>query len=72
MYLLKNILNVSIRIPYDKNVIGVLQNFKWESAMSIDKHSFGFRRNANLSQYLTSKELIAFVVKTVSCGGRLF
>ncbi|XP_057333239.1 alpha-L-fucosidase [Microplitis mediator] len=50
---------------------GVLQKHKWENAMTIDKKSWGYRRNADLSQYLTTAELIKELVITVSCGGNL-
>jgi hypothetical protein len=51
------------------NFIGVLQKHKWENAMTIDKHSWGFRREAKLADILTYEELIEQLVSTVSCGG---
>lgn len=39
--------------------------------MTIDKKSWGFRRNAALNEYLTTEELIKELVITVSCGGNL-
>nr|XP_018901914.1 PREDICTED: alpha-L-fucosidase [Bemisia tabaci] len=48
---------------------GKLQKYKFENAMTIDKQSWGYRRNAKLSEYYTSEELIAELVTTVSCGG---
>lgn len=39
--------------------------------MTIDKKSWGFRRNAVLSEYLTLPELVKELVITVSCGGNL-
>eukprot|EP00092_Neocalanus_flemingeri_P026849 GFUD01029105.1.p1 GENE.GFUD01029105.1~~GFUD01029105.1.p1 ORF type:complete len:519 (+),score=132.75 GFUD01029105.1:145-1557(+) len=50
---------------------GVLQNHKWENAMTIDKESWGFRRNMKLSDILTMEELITELAVTVSCGGNL-
>ncbi|XP_030757345.1 alpha-L-fucosidase-like isoform X2 [Sitophilus oryzae] len=50
---------------------GVLQAHKWENAMTIDKKSWGFRRNAVLDDYLTANELITTLARTVSCGGNL-
>lgn len=39
--------------------------------MTIDKKSWGFRRNAVLSEYFTLPELIKELVITVSCGGNV-
>jgi len=50
---------------------GKLQNHKWENAMTIDQSSWGFRREAQLSDYLTTDELITTLAETVSCGGNL-
>lgn len=50
---------------------GVLQEHKWENAMTIDKKSWGFRRNAALSEYMTIEELITTLAMTISCGGNL-
>ncbi|KAL8589411.1 hypothetical protein ACOMHN_021563 [Nucella lapillus] len=50
---------------------GVKQNHKFENAMTIDKDSWGFRRNADLKDYLTVEDLISTFVVTVSCGGNM-
>ncbi|XP_015509489.1 alpha-L-fucosidase isoform X1 [Neodiprion lecontei] len=50
---------------------GVLQPHKWENCMTIDRNSWGFRRNAVLADYLSLKELVHELVVTVSCGGNL-
>ena len=44
---------------------GVKQNHKFENAMTIDKYSWGFRRNARLEDYLTMDELIHTFIVTV-------
>lgn len=49
--------------------LGTLQTRKWENAMTIDRVSWGYRRNANLNEFLTIDELIAEFVTTISCGG---
>ena len=51
--------------------LGKLQAHKWENAMSIDKVSWGFRRNADLNDYFSLKDLIKELVITVSCNGNL-
>ncbi|XP_068671840.1 alpha-L-fucosidase-like [Montipora foliosa] len=50
---------------------GKLQKKKWENAMTIDALSWGFRREANLNDFLSIQELIKQLVTTVSCGGNL-
>nr|CAH7755772.1 unnamed protein product [Callosobruchus chinensis] len=50
---------------------GILQKHKWENAMTIDRKSWGFRRDANLSDFFTIEELLYELASTVSCGGNL-
>lgn len=48
-----------------------LQKHKWENALTIDKYSWGFRREATIDQYLSIEDLVAQLVITVSCGGNM-
>ncbi|XP_014681614.1 PREDICTED: alpha-L-fucosidase-like [Priapulus caudatus] len=56
---------------HDRYNPGSLQNHKWENCMTIDKHSWGYRRDAKLEDYMTIEELIENLASTVSCGGNL-
>lgn len=55
----------------DKYNPGVLQKRKWENAMTIDKYSWGYRRRANINDYLTLKDITKVIATTVSCGGNV-
>jgi len=48
-----------------------LQNHKWENALTLDRKSWGYRRNMKLSDVLTMGEIIENLVSTVSCGGNM-
>jgi len=50
---------------------GVLQEHKWENAMTLDQFSWGYRRDAQISEYLTIEKLLQTMAETVSCGGNL-
>lgn len=50
---------------------GVLQNHKWENAMTLDALSWGLRRNSDIGEYLTDAQVISELVTTVACGGNL-
>lgn len=39
--------------------------------MTIDRKSWGFRRNAKLEDYYTISELLHELASTVSCGGKI-
>ena len=56
---------------HDRYMPGTLQAHKWENAMTIDKHSWGYRRDAALHDFKTTEEIIATLAQTVSCGGNL-
>jgi alpha-L-fucosidase len=50
---------------------GYLVKHKWENAFTIDKSSWGFRRTANLEDYMTIEEILKQVVTTISTGGNV-
>lgn len=51
--------------------LGTLQPHKWENCFTIDRKSWGFRRNAMLSDYFLTPDLIKEMVTTISCGGNM-
>lgn len=50
---------------------GVLQPHKWENCMTLDKQSWGYRRNAKATDYLTIHDVISELAQTVSCRGNI-
>ncbi|XP_071815084.1 alpha-L-fucosidase-like isoform X2 [Apostichopus japonicus] len=50
---------------------GVLQKHKWENAMTIDKTSWGYRRDTKYSDFLTMDEITQTLAETISCGGNM-
>ncbi|XP_050730393.1 alpha-L-fucosidase-like [Eriocheir sinensis] len=50
---------------------GVLQPHKWENCMTVDRRSWGFRREAALADYRTIHELLTELASTISCGGNM-
>ncbi|XP_072028820.1 alpha-L-fucosidase-like [Amphiura filiformis] len=56
---------------HDRYNPGTLQKHKWENCMTIDKRSWGYRREAPLADYLTMDDITQILAETVSCGGNL-
>jgi len=54
---------------HDRYNPGTLQKHKWENCMTVDKFSWGYRRNAHLSDYLTADEIVQTLSETVRYVG---
>ncbi|XP_063920402.1 plasma alpha-L-fucosidase-like [Zophobas morio] len=50
---------------------GHLLPHKWENCMTVDKVSWGYRRNAVSRDILSIHELITTLTETISCGGNI-
>ena len=50
---------------------GKKQTHKWENAMTLDYHSWGYRRNAAASDYMPLPELLTQLVSTIAYGGNI-
>ncbi|XP_077864266.1 alpha-L-fucosidase-like, partial [Saccoglossus kowalevskii] len=50
---------------------GVLQKRKWEDCTTVDRGSWGYRRNVDLSSYLTMDDITDTLAEVVSCGGNM-
>lgn len=50
---------------------GKLMPRKWENCMTLDKYSWGFRRNTRLDDVRSMEEVITLMARTISCGGNL-
>ncbi|XP_052677337.1 alpha-L-fucosidase-like isoform X2 [Crassostrea angulata] len=50
---------------------GKLQKRKWENAMTLDRYSWGFRRDASIADFLSMEELLETVLNTISYGGNI-
>jgi alpha-L-fucosidase len=44
---------------------------KWENAMTLDKDSWGFRYNFDMSNVISIENLLEEIITTVSCGGNI-
>ncbi|CAH1710008.1 unnamed protein product [Aphis gossypii] len=55
----------------DRYQPGKVISRKWENAMTIDKYSWGYRRNARALDVFSIQNLITQLVETVSFGGNL-
>jgi alpha-L-fucosidase len=50
---------------------GKVQTHKWENAMTLDYHSWGYRRNARAGDYMPLDQLLEQLVSTVAFGGNI-
>jgi len=55
----------------DKYNPGHLVNHKWENCMTLDRDSWGYRRNVQASDVLSMYELTKTLAETISCGGNM-
>jgi len=53
----------------DRFLPSSLVGHAWENAFTLDTQSWGYRRNAVLSDYMTTAQVVATVVQTVALGG---
>lgn len=50
---------------------GTLQRRKWENAMTIDKRSWGYRREASIHDYMSITALLNTLIEAVAYGGNI-
>ncbi|XP_041068035.1 tissue alpha-L-fucosidase-like isoform X2 [Carcharodon carcharias] len=55
----------------DKYTPSTLPNHKWEKCTTVDKTSWGYRRNMHLSEVMDLPSIITTLLDTVSYGGNL-
>ena len=53
----------------DRFLPNSLVGHPWENAFTLDTQSWGYRRNALLSDYMTTSQVISTVVQTIALGG---
>lgn len=58
-------MNVLNQIVLRSVFAGVLQNHKWENCMTVDKKSWGYRRNTSFSDFLTMDDLTYILASVV-------
>ncbi|XP_076100706.1 alpha-L-fucosidase-like [Mytilus galloprovincialis] len=55
----------------DKFNPGVVQKHKFEGGLTIDRDAWAYRRNVQLSNFLSPHDIISNLVSIVSCGGNM-
>lgn len=50
---------------------GVVQKRKFEGGLTIDRNTWGYRRNNHLSDFLSVHEIISHFAAVISCGGNM-
>lgn len=53
----------------DRYLPNQLQHRKWENAFTLDRYSWGYRRNGDVSDYLTVYDVVTTVIQTIAFGG---
>eukprot|EP00921_Rhytidocystis_pertsovi_P027018 GHVQ01043540.1.p1 GENE.GHVQ01043540.1~~GHVQ01043540.1.p1 ORF type:complete len:614 (-),score=66.18 GHVQ01043540.1:305-2146(-) len=56
---------------YNRYNPGTLQNHYWENCLSLDRKSWGFRRDAADTDYMGAGEVLMQLVSTVATGGNV-
>jgi len=55
----------------DRFLPNTLVTHKWENCLTIDKWSWGYRRNIKMEEVMSIQELLATLVQTVALGGNM-
>lgn len=56
---------------YQPDDFNITNPKKWEDALTIDTHSWGYNRISKLEDYMTTKDLIHTLIKTVAWNGNM-